>query len=119
MKKRSIPLSLIKVFNTIAVVIPFLLCWFLYYEHLTFTTSSRQVTALVIFIYTVIFYTLSLKLDGFRASIMRVTELIYSQVIAIAITDAVIAIIIWIMSMWFPNLFPGLLCFVAQCAIIR
>ena len=118
MRKRTIPLSLIKIINTIIVVVPFLLCWFLYYEHLTFTTSSRQVTALVIFIYTVIFYTLCLKLDGFRASIMRITELIYSQIIAVAITDAVIAVIIWIMSMWFPNLFPGLLCFLAQCAVI-
>lgn len=118
MRKKSHSLSFIKILNTVIVVCPFLLCWFLYYEPLTFTTTSRQVSALVISIYTILFYTLCLKLDGFRASIMRITELIYSQIIAVAITDAVIAIIIWITSIWFPNLFPGILCFIAQCAII-
>lgn len=118
MRKRSLSLSVIKILNTIIVVCPFLLCWFLYYEPLTFTTTSRQVSVLVISIYTVLFYTLSLKLDGFRASIMRITELIYAQIIAVAITDAIAAIIIWIMSIWFPNLFPGILCFIAQCSII-
>ena len=57
MRKRALPLSLIKILNTLAVVLPFLLCWFLYYEQLTFTTTSRQVSALVIFIYAAIFYT--------------------------------------------------------------
>ena len=118
MRKKTIPLSLIKIINTLVVVFPFLLCWFLYYEPLTFTTTSRQVSVLVIFIYTAVFYTFCLKLDGFRASIMRVTELIYSQIIAAALADAIIAVIIWIMSIWFPNLFPGLLCFLAQCAVI-
>lgn len=118
MKKKTIPLSFIKIINTILVVFPFLVCWFLYYEPLTFTATSRQVTALVITIYTMIFYTLCLKLDGFRASIMRISELIYSQIIAAAIADATIAIVIWIMSMWFPNLLPGLICFLGQCAII-
>lgn len=118
MRKRSLSLSVIKILNTTIVVCPFLLCWFLYYEPLTFTTTSRQVSVLVISIYSVLFYTLSLKLDGFRASIMRITELIYAQIIAAAITDAIAAIIIWIMSVWFPNLFPGVLCFIAQCAII-
>lgn len=118
MKKRTLPLSLIKLINTALVVIPFLLCWFLYYEPITFTATSRQVSVLVISIYSVIFYTLCLKLDGFRASVMRVPELIYSQIIAAALTDVCAAIIIWIMSIWFPNLFPGFLCFLGQCAVI-
>ena len=118
MRRWSTPLSLIKIVNTILVICPFLICWFIYYEPLTFTATSRQVSALVITIYTALFYTLCLKLDGFRTSIMRITEQIYSQIIAIALTDAIIAIIIWIMSMWFPNLLPGIFCFVAQCAII-
>ncbi len=118
MKKKAIPLSLIKILNTLIVEIPFLLCWFLYYEQLTFTATSRQVSALVLIIYTIVFYSLCLSLDGFRASILKVSEQIYSQVIAVALSDAFIAIIIWIMSLWFPNLFPGILCFLAQCAVI-
>jgi len=117
-KRRSLPLSMIKIINTILVVIPFLICWFLYYEPLTFTTTSRQVSVLILVVYSLIFYTLCLKLDGFRASVMRIPELVYSQIIAAALTDVCAAIMIWIMSIWFPNLFPGFLCFLGQCAII-
>ena len=117
-KRRSLPLSLIKIINTILVVIPFLLCWFLYYEQITFTTTSRQVSVLVIAVYSVIFYSLCLQFDGFRASVMRIPEQIYSQIIAAALTDVCAAIMIWIMSIWFPNLLPGLLCFLGQCAVI-
>ncbi len=118
MKKTKISLSVIKIINTIIVLIPFLLCWFLYYEPITFTATSRQVSGLVIIVYFVTFYALCLKLDGFRSSVMRVTELIYSQIIAAALTDVVALIGIWMLSIWFPNLIPGLLCFLAQCAII-
>ncbi len=118
MKKRTLPLSLIKILNTVLVAVPFLLCWFLYYEPITLTTESKQVSVLVILFYCVIFYTLCLQLDGFRASIMRITELIYSQIIAIALTDICAALGIWMLSIHFPNLFPGLICFIGQCAVI-
>ncbi len=118
MKKRAIPLSLIKILNTAFVALPFLICWLLYYEQITLTTESKQVSVLVIFMYCVIFYSLCLQLDGFRASIMGITELIYSQIIAVALTDVCAALGIWMLSIHFPNLFPGLLCFVGQCAII-
>lgn len=118
MKGKTLPLSVIKILNTIIVVAPFLVCWFAYYEPITLTNESRQVSALMIIVYSVIFYTLCLRFDGFRASIMRVSELIYSQIIAAALTDVAAAIGIWMLSIHFPNLFPGFLCFVAQCLII-
>lgn len=117
-KRKTLPLSVIKILNTFCVMIPFLLCWFLYYEPITTTAESRQVTGLVLFVYFIIFYTLCLKLDGFRASVMRVSELIYSQTIAAALTDLCAALGIWMLSIHFPNLFPGFLCFLCQCAII-
>ncbi len=118
MKKKGLPLSLIKLLNTFLVLIPFLLCWYLYYEPITLTVTSRKVSGLVITIYCIIFYSLVLKLDGFRASIKTITELIYSQIIASALTDVCAALGIWMLSIHFPNLFPGFLCFLGQCAII-
>ena len=118
MKKRTYSLSIIKLLNTIIVVIPFVLCWFLYYEAITNTARSKQVSVLVIVVYFITFYALCLKLDGFRSSVMRVTELIYSQTIAAALTDVCAALGIWMLSVHFPNLFPGFLCFLGQCAII-
>ena len=118
MKKKTIPLSVIKIINTVMVAIPFIICWYLYYEPITLTTESKQVSVLVLAVYGSIFYTLCLRLDGFRASVMRISELIYSQIIAVALTDICAAIGIWMLSIHFPNLFPGLLCFLGQCAVI-
>lgn len=118
MKKRTLSLNTIKLLHTLAVLCPFLLCWFLYYEPITFTATSRKVSGLLIAIYVIILYTLCLKLDGFRASIMGMTELIYSQIISAALTNVCAALIIWMLSVQFPNLYPGFLCFIAQCAII-
>ena len=80
--------------------------------------TSRKVSGLVITIYCIIFYSLVLKLDGFRASIKTITELIYQQIIAAALTDVCAALGIWMLSIHFPNLFPGFLCFLGQCAVI-
>ena len=117
-KRKTLPLSVIKILNTLFVMIPFLLCWFLYYEPITTTADSRQVSVLVFFVYFFLFYTLCLKLDGFRASVTRVSEMIYSQIIAAALTDVCSALGIWMLSIHFPNLFPGFLCFLVQCVIV-
>jgi len=118
MNKKGISLTLTKIINTILVLCPFLLCWFLYYEPITMTKGSAQVSVLVIFVYAFIFYSLVLKLDGFRASVKKISEQIYAQIVATALTDACAVIGIWMLSIHFPNLFPGFLCFLGQCAII-
>ena len=117
-KKKTMSLNMIKILHTVVVIIPFLVCWFLYYEPITFTATSRKVSVLVIAVYVSIFYTLCLKLDGFRASLMNVSELVYAQIISAALTNVCIALVIWMLSVQFPYLLPGFLCFLCQCAVI-
>ena len=117
-KKRGMSLNIIKIIHTVIVVIPFLICWFLYYEPITATATSRKVSTLVIAVYIFILYTWCLKLDGFRASLMNVSELVYAQIISIAMADICIALVIWMLSIHFPYLMPGFFCFLCQCAII-
>lgn len=117
-RKKGISLNTIKIIHTAIVIIPFLICWFLYYEPITSTATSRKVSTLVIFVYVSILYTLCLKLDGFRASLMNISELIYAQIISAALTNVCITIVIWMLSIRFPYLLPGFLCFLCQCAII-
>lgn len=117
-KKRGMSLNMIKIIHTVIVVIPFLICWFLYYEPITATATSRKVSTLVIAVYIFILYTWCLKLDGFRASLMNVSELVYAQIISIAMADICIALVIWMLSIHFPYLMPGFFCFLCQCAII-
>ena len=115
---KKIPFSTIKLLNSLLVLLPFLGVWFGYYEPLTLTAHSKQVCVLVLMVYCFVFYTTCTRLDGFRVSIRRIGEMIFSQIIAVGVTDAVAAIMIWMLSIHFPNLLPGFGCFLIQCAII-
>lgn len=116
MKKYS--LSFVKIFMTLLSVIPFVCVWLLYYEPITKTARSRQVTLLMILMYALLFFYLARRLDGFRVSINRIRELIFSQIIAVGTADVIAAVQIWMLSIHFPNLLPGLLCFLVQCILI-
>ena len=117
-RMKKIPFSLIKLINVMLVMAPFVGVWFLYYEPLTRTTGSRQVSAMALTIIMVVYYYFCNQLDGFRVSVRRIGEMIFSQVIAVGVTDVVAAVMIWMLSVKFPNLLPGLICFCVQCAII-
>ena len=58
-KKKTLPLSIIKLLNTFFVTVPFMLCWFFYYEPFTRTYPSTRVAILVFAVYSMIFYSLS------------------------------------------------------------
>lgn len=116
--KKEMPFTLSKYINTALVVLPFLIAWFAYYEPITLTNESRQVSVLVQIIYAVVFYWLCHRMDGFRASIAQMDDMIFNQLISAAVTNLVALIIIWMLSIHFPYLLPGILAFAAQCVII-
>lgn len=106
-----------KLVNVLAVAVPFFVVWFLYYEPHTVTAHFVQTNALVLMGYCSVFFHLTRKLDGFRVSISQIRDLVFSQIISVGVTDALAAIIIWMLSSGFPNLLPGLLCFAVQCGV--
>lgn len=99
------------------VFVPFLICWIAYYEPYTLTTGSKQVSTLLFFILISVCYYFCHRLDGFRVTFVQIRDLILGQVLAIAITDALAYVLIWMLSIHMPNLIPGLICFAAQCGI--
>ena len=117
-KTRDLSFTIKKYINTVLVVIPFAVSWFAYYEPITRTMESRQVTVLMLVVYTFGFYWLCHRMDGFRPSTAPLDELIFNQLISVAVTDFFAFILIWMLSVHFPYLLPGILAFLAQCAIV-
>lgn len=107
----------IKLVNTLLVVIPFAYVWFGYYEPRTVTLHSGRVSVLLLLLYSFCFYILCRRLDGFRVSTRRIGEMLFSQIISLGVTDVLAAFVIWMLSSTFPNLLPGLMCFLLQCFI--
>lgn len=115
MKKN--PFAVVKMVNIVLLMIPFLICWTLYYEPRTTTVGSKQVSVLVMIIFFFICYYFGQRLDCFRVSILQIRDVIFGEVLAVMITDIIMYILIWMLSIHLPNLIPGLITWGGQCVI--
>lgn len=114
---KKIPFAVVKMVNIVLLMIPFLICWTLYYEPRTTTVGSKQVSVLVMITFFFICYYLLKRLDCFRVSILQIRDVIFGEVLATMITDIIMYILIWMLSVHLPNLIPGLIAWVGQCVI--
>lgn len=114
---KKIPFAVVKMVNIVLLMIPFLICWTLYYEPRTTTVGSKQVSVLVMIIFFLICYYFGQRLDCFRVSILQIRDVIFGEVLATMITDIIMYILIWMFSIHLPNLIPGLITWGGQCVI--
>lgn len=114
---KKIPFAVVKMVNIVLLMIPFLICWTLYYEPRTTTVGSKQVSVLVMIIFFFICYYFGQRLDCFRVSILQIRDVIFGEVLAVMITDIIMYILIWMLSIHLPNLIPRLITWGGQCAI--
>lgn len=114
---KKIPFAVVKMVNIALLMIPFLICWTLYYEPRTTTVGSKQVSVLVMIIFFLICYYFGQRLDCFRVSILQIRDVIFGEVLATMITDIIMYILIWMLSIHLPNLIPGLITWGGQCVI--
>ena len=114
---KKIPFAVVKMVNIVLLMIPFLICWTLYYEPRTTTVGSKQLSVLVMIIFFLICYYFGQRLDCFRVSILQIRDVIFGEVLATMITDIIMYILIWMLSIHLPNLIPGLITWGGQCVI--
>ena len=114
---KKIPFAVVKMVNIVLLMIPFLICWTLYYEPRTTTVGSKQVSVLVMITFFFICYYFGQRLDCFRVSILQIRNVIFGEVLATMITDIIMYILIWMLSIHLPNLIPGLITWGGQCVI--
>lgn len=110
----------IKVVSVLLTVGLFVICWNEYYSKHTVAQFYWKGNYLVFLVYTVIFLSFSKVYDSLQISMTKVGEIVYSQVLAIGLSDFVIYIVICLLSKRLPWLVPGMLCFAAQsvCAAL-
>ena len=114
---KKILFAVVKMVNIVLLMIPFVICWTLYYEPRTTTVGSKQVSVLVMILFFLICYYFGQRLDCFRVSILQIRDVIFGEVLATMITDIIMYILIWMLSIHLPNLIPGLITWGGQCVI--
>ena len=100
------------------MTIPFVVCWMLYYQEKMWTEPFyRKGNWLMALLYILVYMVYGHIYDAFLVSLVRISELIYSQCLSAFITDAIMYIISWLLIRHLPAVWPLLLVFGTQILI--
>lgn len=105
--KHDLGLRLIKLLNVVLVALPFVLCWNLFYSE--GVPYYRMGHLAVIAVYVFLYVLFARIYDAFLVSVNRISEMVYSQGLAVFLSDAIMFVVIWLLKRHFPKLWPGLL----------
>ena len=105
----DIPLRLVKVLNIICLTFPFACCWYGYYSRQMQSSFYGRGNLLMITLYMVVYFLFARVYNGFLVSVNRISEMVYSQVLAALVTDGISYLVIALLVKGFPNLIPGIL----------
>lgn len=113
----DIPLRIVKMLNVICLTIPFAGCWYGYYSRQMEKSFYNKGNFLVIALFMIIYFLFARIYNAFLVSVNRISEMVYSQVLAALITDGISYIVIALLVKGFPNLIPGILAIAGQIVL--
>lgn len=115
--KHNLALRTVKIMNVIIMVVPFMLCWFLYYGSRIKVPYYRTGNFLIIILFMVLYMFFGRLYDAFVINLSKISEIIYSQFLAVSFTDLIMYIVICLLSSKLTNLWPGIACLVGQVLV--
>ena len=92
--KNLIAMRIIKLINVVLIVAPFVVCWYSVYASSIMSPFFRKGNWLLIALFAVIYAGIAHTYDGFRVQLSRISDMVYSQSLAAALTNGIIYIII-------------------------
>lgn len=117
MFKHDLALRVVKILDALMITLPFLACWYLWYADRIAAPYYARGNVLIVALFFILYIVIGRVYDGFWMSTQRISEIIYSQALAAAVCDAIMYLIIWLLSKNLPNVLPGLLAFGVQLAL--
>ena len=92
--RHDLILRMIKLLDTVLVAIPFAMCWYLYYAKRVASPYYAKGDYLVVALFFVLFIIFGRVYDAFLMSMQRISEIIYEQFLAAAVSDFIMYIVI-------------------------
>lgn len=105
------------IINVVGMTISFAICWFSNYYDRMADPLFREGNWFLILLFIFMYRLLAQVFNTFRISVTRVYELIYSQVLALGITNFVLYIIIILLCRSFQPLWPLVFSFFVEVVI--
>lgn len=105
--RHDLILRMIKLLDAVLVTIPFAMCWYLYYAKRVASPYYAKGDYLVVALFFVLFIIFGRVYDAFLMSMQRISEIIYEQFLAAAISDFIMYIVIYLINPPKPLYFQG------------
>lgn len=115
--RHDLILRLVKIMDAVLVTIPFALCWYLYYAKHIASPFYAKGDYLVVALFFVLFIMFGRVYDAFLMSMYRISEIVYAQFLAAAVSDFIMYVVIWLLSKHLPNILPGVAALVGQLVL--
>lgn len=110
----DVMLRVIKLLDAVMITLPFAYCWLFYYSARTVSPYYNKGNWLVIAIFFILFIVLGRVYEGFLVSLHKISEMVFSQALAILLSDGIMSLIIILLAKKIPSLGPMFLAFVMQ-----
>ena len=115
--KHDLILRIIKTLDAVLMTVPFALCWYLYYAKHIASPFYAKGDYLVVALFFVLFIIFGRVYDAFLMSMQRISEIVYAQFLAVAVSDFIMYIVIWLLSKHLPNILPGIAALIGQVVL--
>ena len=109
--------SVINMINIVLVTIPFVYCWYSFYASRIVRPYYRRGNWAVILVFIVLYVLFCRVYDGFSIPTKRITESVYSQALAVLFADAVMYLVIFLLSQRLPIPLPLMGAFLVQSVL--
>ena len=115
--KHDLILRIIKIMDAVLMTVPFALCWYLYYAKHIASPFYAKGDYLVVALFFVLFIIFGRVYDAFLMSMQRISEIVYAQFLAAAVSDFIMYIVIWLLRKHLPNILPGVAALIGQVVL--
>lgn len=106
--KHDFALRLMKLFNVVLICVPFALCWYGYYAGRVAVPFYSKGSWLMVALFVILYVIFAQVYEAFLISLNRISEMVYSQGLAVLVSDGIMFLVLWLLMGRFPNLLPAL-----------
>lgn len=116
-EKKELILRLVKATNPLIMSIPIMLSWILYYSHILKLPIESDIIIINAVIFFILYYIFGRIYEAFNVYLCRISEMVYAQVISLALSEVIIILMYSMFVKRIVNIFPMLACLFVQAVI--
>lgn len=113
----NLGLRIVKLTNAILMTLPFIFIWYNYLSAAIEVNYHRRGHWAVICLFFVIYVLAGTSYDAFIISYNQTWEMVYSQMLAVFITDVLMFAVTWLLTRYTPKILPFVVMFGVQLVI--